>query len=206
MPAHPKKKPVTTDEIQLVAFNKPFNVQSQFSGDITEQTLAHYLKIPNIYPAGRLDKDSEGLLLLTNFGPLQAQITEPKFKLEKTYWVLVEGVPSDEQINALIEGVQLKDGKTKPAVVNRITEPAMLWPRVPPVRVRKTVKDSWLEIKIREGKNRQVRRMTAHVGLPTLRLIRASIGPFVLNTLQPGQYRSIPLAEIPIRLLRKGKK
>jgi len=205
MPIRPKKKPITHDEIKLIAFNKPFNVQSQFSGDKPQQTLAHYIKTPHVYPAGRLDKDSEGLLLLTNFGTLQAQIAEPRFKLEKTYWVLVEGEPSAAQLSALTTGVELKDGLTLPAKVRVIAEPENLWPRIPPVRIRKSIKDSWLEIKITEGKNRQIRRMTAHVGLPTLRLIRANIGPFSLKSLQPGDHQVIAVSDIPSRLLRKGK-
>lgn len=173
----------------LIAFNKPYGVLTQFSGE--GRTLKDYIDIPDIYPAGRLDKDSEGLLLLTDDGKLQAKISSPRFKLPKTYWVLVEREPSDEALEQLRRGVELKDGITRPAEVKRIDEPEGLWERDPPVRYRKNVKDVWLELTIREGKNRQVRRMTAAINYPTLRLIRARIGDWSLDGLEPGEWRKI---------------
>lgn len=174
---------------KLIAFNKPFGVLTQFSGE--GPTLKDFIDIPDVYPAGRLDKDSEGLLLLTDDGKLQARISSPKFKLPKTYWVLVEREPTEESLNRLRQGVELKDGMTKPSEVKRINEPAGLWERDPPVRYRKNVKDVWLEITIREGRNRQVRRMTATIGHPTLRLVRSRIGDWSLGDLEPGQWREI---------------
>tara|TARA_R110002049_G_scaffold23545_10_gene83710 strand:+ start:100362 stop:100931 length:570 start_codon:yes stop_codon:yes gene_type:complete len=178
---------------RVILFNKPYGVLSQFTDKGTEgsarPTLSAYLTEPGFYPAGRLDRDSEGLLVLTDHGPLQARIAHPKYKRPKTYLVQVEGAPDDAALGALREGVMLKDGKTAPAEVAQIDAPANLWPRDPPVRFRKSVPDSWLKITIREGRNRQVRRMTAHVGLPTLRLIRASVGDWELAGLQPGAMR-----------------
>ncbi|MEM7706401.1 MAG: pseudouridine synthase [Pseudomonadota bacterium] len=176
----------------LIAFNKPFGVVCQFSGE--SPSLADFIDVPRVYPAGRLDKDSEGLLLLTDDGGLQARISSPRFKKPKTYWVLVEREPSKDALEQLRRGVELKDGKTRPAQVQRIDEPAQLWRRDPPVRQRKTVQDVWLELTLTEGKNRQVRRMTAAVGHPTLRLIRRSIGPWSIGGLAPGQWREIPPA------------
>ena len=180
---------------RLVAFNKPFNVLSQFTDKGTlassRETLSDYMDIPRVYPAGRLDRDSEGLLLLTDDGRLQARITEPKHKLPKTYWVQVEGLPDADALAALQTGVDLKDGRTAPAEARRMDPPAALWPRTPPIRVRKSVPDCWIELTIREGRNRQVRRMTAAVGHPTLRLIRASIGDWSLDGLAPGEWRDI---------------
>jgi len=173
----------------LIAFNKPFGVVSQFSGD--DHTLAEHIDVPDVYPAGRLDKDSEGLLLLTDDGALQARIAAPEFKLPKTYWVLVERVPDEAALQRLREGIELNDGMTRPAEAQRIDAPAGLWPRDPPVRYRKSVRDVWLEVVLREGRNRQLRRMTAAVGHPTLRLIRARIGDWSLGDLQPGQWREI---------------
>lgn len=173
----------------LIAFNKPFGVLCQFSG--AGPTLADYIDLPGVYPAGRLDKDSEGLLLLTDDGALQARISSPRFKLPKTYWVLVEREPDEAALEQLRQGVELNDGMTRPAAVRPIDEPAGLWPRQPPVRYRKNVRDVWLELTISEGRNRQVRRMTAAVGHPTLRLIRCRIGQWSVNDLPPGSYRHL---------------
>lgn len=172
----------------LVALNKPFDVLTQFTDDQGRQTLKDFVDMPGIYPAGRLDRDSEGLLLLTNDGQLQARIADPKHKLAKTYWVQVEGLPSEDQLQQLRSGVRLKDGLTLPADIEQIAEPG-LWPRHPPVRYRASIPTRWLSITIREGRNRQVRRMTAAVGLPTLRLIRVRIGDWTLGDLQPGQWQ-----------------
>ena len=175
---------------RLILFNKPYGVICQFSGEGERKTLADFVDVRRVYPAGRLDQDSEGLVLLTDDGRLQARIADPKFKLPKTYLVQVEGEPSDDAIAKLQSGVLLKDGMTRPADARKIKPPA-LWLRDPPVRFRKTVPDAWLQLTIHEGRNRQVRRMTAAVGLPTLRLVRAAIGPHALQGLQPGQWRCV---------------
>lgn len=180
---------------RLLILNKPFDVLTQFNDDQGRATLRDFVDVPGVYPAGRLDRDSEGLLLLTNDGRLQARIADPKHKLPKTYWVQVEGEPSDEQLQQLRDGVTLNDGPTLPAEARRLDEPE-LWERNPPVRFRKSVPTAWLELVIREGRNRQVRRMTAAVGLPTLRLVRVAIGPWRLDGLQPGQWREVP-AQLP---------
>ena len=176
----------------LVAFNKPYGVLSQFTDRSTppRRTLAEFTLPADVYPAGRLDYDSEGLLLLTDDGALAHRLTDPRHKQPKTYWVQVEGEPRDEQLAALRSGVELSDGMTRPAQAQRIDAPA-LWPRDPPVRFRKTVPDAWLALTISEGRNRQVRRMTAAVGLPTLRLVRVTIGSYPLGDLPPGQWRAL---------------
>jgi 23S rRNA pseudouridine2457 synthase len=177
--------------VTLVLFNKPYGVLSQFTDRGTptaRATLSDHLDLPGIYPAGRLDRDSEGLLLLTDDGRLQARIADPRFKLPKTYLVQVEGLPDDAALGRLRRGVALNDGPTRPAEVERIDAPP-LWPRDPPIRVRQTIPDAWLSLTIREGRNRQVRRMTAAVGHPTLRLVRWSIGEWTLADLPPGQWR-----------------
>ena len=173
---------------KLLLFNKPFGVLCQFTGEPGDSTLADFITEENVYAAGRLDKDSEGLLLLTDDGALQHRIANPKHKTEKTYWVQIEGCIDEDSLRLLTKGVLLKDGLTKPAKVKVISEPQNLWPRNPPIRVRKNVPDSWIELTICEGKNRQVRRMTAAVGFPTLRLIRAQIGDWKLDGLEPGQW------------------
>lgn len=176
---------------RLILFNKPFGVICQFSPDDKHPSLAEFIKIKNIYPAGRLDHDSEGLLLLTDDGVLQNKITHPKNKMAKTYWVQVDNEITDNAIKQLANGVKLKDGLTKPAEAKRIKEPGTIWPRDPPIRVRKNIPTSWIELTIREGRNRQVRRMTAAVGFPTLRLIRFKIGNWDINTLKPGEHIEI---------------
>lgn len=177
----------------LIALNKPFNVLCQFtdSSQPPRATLAGFDLPANVYAAGRLDYDSEGLLLLTDDGNLAHRLTDPRHKQPKTYWVQVEGTPTDDKLQALRDGVQLNDGPTLPARVELLAAAPSLWERNPPVRFRKTVPDSWLAITLREGRNRQVRRMTAAVGLPTLRLVRAVMGPYALEGLQPGQWRRV---------------
>lgn len=172
----------------ILLFNKPYGVLSQFTDNDGHPGLKGYIPHKDFYPAGRLDRDSEGLLLLTNDGQLQAYISSPKFKMDKTYWAQVEGIPLLGQLDQLAKGVELNDGPTLPAQVRMIVEPD-LWPRDPPVRFRKSVPTTWIELTIREGRNRQVRRMTAAVGLPTLRLIRVAIGDWQLGNLQPGEYQ-----------------
>ena len=173
---------------RLLRFNKPFDVLPQFTNGQGRSTLADFIDLKGVYPAGRLDRDSEGLMLLTDDGKLQASIADPRHKMAKTYWVQVEGTPDETALAALRKGVELKDGLTRPAKARLIAEPPGLWPRTPPIRVRKAVPDTWLELTISEGRNRQVRRMTAAVGHPTLRLIRYGIGAWTLDGLAPGRW------------------
>lgn len=172
----------------ILLFNKPFGVISQFSGDKQEETLANYIDLPNFYAAGRLDKNSEGLLLLTDDGQLQHRLSHPDFNKQKYYWVQVEGIPLEEDLLALRQGLVMQQTQFLPAEVKIIDEP-LLWPRIPPVRFRKMVPTSWLEIILREGKNHQIRKMTAAIGFPTLRLVRHRIAQWSLGTLMPGEYR-----------------
>ncbi|RQO41124.1 pseudouridine synthase [Variovorax sp. KBW07] len=174
---------------RLIRFNKPYGVLSQFTPEGRWRGLKDFIDIPGVYVAGRLDADSEGLLLLTDDGKLQARIADPRFKMEKTYWVQVEGVPTEEALAALRAGVMLNDGLTRPARARLLDPPPEVWVREPPIRERKNIPTAWLELAISEGRNRQVRRMTAAVGLPTLRLIRAAIGPYTLDGLAPGTWR-----------------
>ena len=174
----------------LILFNKPWGVLSQFTDEGSgHPTLAEYIDVPGVYPAGRLDRDSEGLLLLTDDGRLQARIADPRHKVAKTYWAQVEGEPDEAALTALRNGVRLKDGMTRPALAERIDPPA-IWPRDPPVRFRKSVPDCWIALTITEGRNRQVRRMTAAVGHPTLRLVRWRVGDWTLDGVAPGTWRN----------------
>lgn len=175
----------------LIALNKPYLVHCKFTDDEGRPTLAQFGLPPRVYVAGRLDHDSEGLLLLTDDGKLNQRLTDPRWKAPKTYCVQIEGVAGEPALATLRAGVMLKDGMTLPADARAIDEPAWLWPRTPPIRFRKTVPDGWIELAIREGRNRQVRRMTAAVGLPTLRLIRTAIGPYTVDGLAPGQWREV---------------
>lgn len=175
---------------RLILFNKPYGVLTQFTDATGRETLATYIKIADVYPAGRLDRDSEGLLLLTDDGKLQQRLSDPRFKLPKTYWVQVEGEPDEPSLERLRRGVILDGHRTQPAQAQRIPEPA-LWPRDPPIRIRQSIPTSWLEITLTEGRNRQVRRMTAAVGYPTLRLVRYAIGHYTLEGLGPGEWREI---------------
>jgi 23S rRNA pseudouridine2457 synthase len=175
---------------KLIIFNKPFQVLCQFSSDGDRKTLSDYITVKEVYPAGRLDFDSEGLMILTDDGKLQAKISDPRYKLPKTYWAQVEGIPTKKDCDALVKGVKLKDGMASAVSCRIISEPD-LWERTPPIRVRKNIPDSWIELVIDEGRNRQVRRMTAAVKLPTLRLVRVAIGEWTLIDLKPGQFNLV---------------
>lgn len=179
--------------MRLILLNKPYDMLCQFTDGEGRSTLADVVPVKGVYPAGRLDRDSEGLVILTDDGRVQAQIADPRHKMAKTYLAQVEGAPSADQIARLAAGVTLKDGPTLPARARMIDAPAWLWPRVPPIRVRQTVPDAWIELTLREGRNRQVRRMCAAVGLPCLRLIRWQVGDWTLDGLAPGDWREAPL-------------
>lgn len=180
---------------RLILFNKPFNVLTQFTDSQGRQTLKDFIKLDDVYAAGRLDRDSEGLLLLTDSGALQNMIANPQRKIKKTYWVQVENIPDAKALQRLSDGVELNDGTTLPATV-RLLSPPTLWDRHPPIRERKNIPTQWLELTIQEGRNRQVRRMTAAIGHPTLRLVRYAIGPWQLADLQPGQWRAVPQDDV----------
>ena len=189
---------------RLIFFNKPYGVLSQFTREGRWRALDEFIPVKGVYPAGRLDADSEGLLLLTDDGGLQAKIADPRFKLQKTYWAQVEGVVDEAALETLRKGVDLGDFRSQPAKVTVINEPDGLWPRDPPIRFRKTVPTAWLQVQIREGKNRQVRRMTAAVGYPTLRLVRAGIGAATLEKLLPGVWREMEGETIELHRILVG--
>lgn len=183
---------------RLILLNKPYGVICQFTPEAGHRSLADFVRVKDVYPAGRLDTDSEGLVALTDDGALQTAIADPRHRLAKTYWAQVEGQPSQDALAKLRHGLTLRDGPTLPAQVRTIEPPAGLWERTPPIRLRKAIPTAWIELRIREGRNRQVRRMTAAVGHPTLRLIRAAIGPWSLEGLAPGEWREVPPV-LPVR-------
>lgn len=191
VPGSRRPLPGSDNMTTSLLFNKPFRVLSQFSPEAGKQTLADYIDLPGVYAAGRLDFDSEGLMLLTDDGALQARVSNPRYKTPKTYFAQVEGIPDQAALQALAQGVELKDGLTRQAQVTAIDQPGWLWPRNPPIRERKAIPTQWLQLVIREGRNRQVRRMTAAIGHPTLRLVRIAIGGWRLDDLQPGDYRKL---------------
>lgn len=190
--------------MKLILFNKPFQVLSQFTSSDGKKSLSDFLRAPGMRAAGRLDYDSEGLLLLTDSGALQTRLADPKWKVEKVYFAQVEGEVSDAALDRLRKGVKLKDGITLPARAERIEEPEWLWPRDPPIRFRKAIPTSWIRLAIREGRNRQVRRMTAAVGFPTLRLVRWSVGPWTIEGLAPAQIREVDEGEIAAFMRHKA--
>jgi len=190
--------------MRLILLNKPFQVLPQFTSPDGRRCLADLLQVPGAYPAGRLDYDSEGLMVLTDFGPWQARISQPGAPFPKTYLAQVEGVPGEAALQRLRTGVDLNDGPTLPARAEAVPEPAWLWPRDPPIRYRRSVPDAWLELTLSEGRNRQVRRMTAAVGLPTLRLVRLQVGPWRVEGLEPGEWREVSRVEAD-RILSRGR-
>jgi 23S rRNA pseudouridine2457 synthase len=181
---------------RILLLNKPYGVLCQFTDTVGRVTLKDWVPVPGVYPAGRLDRDSEGLVVLTDDGRIQTDVADPRHALEKRYWVQVEGIATDAALRQLRSGLELADGRTQPALASRIAEPA-LWPRDPPVRFRRAIPTDWIEVRLREGRNRQVRRMTAAIGLPTLRLVRCQVGPWSLDGLQPGEWREVDPASAP---------